>query len=440
MKFRDGLRLANRDLGRRKGRTFLTAFAVAVGTMLIVTLVSLGTSGESLILDKVKDSPALKEIQVMNMKYVDVDDSDSSDINSNDMFKKISNNTVEKFKNIKGVDEIKATIAPSVTMVKIDGKQSKDDTLVEGVYNNDKFYSKDKLSSVRKDNKNSSLKPIIYGRNLEESDKDGVLVSEGYLKDMGINDYKDMLGKDITFTETKTENQNIKIAPYSTNGKIVGIIDDRFIDKNTIVAALDITDKIQSYYSLQDNYLKNFGYDSVMIYSKDVDSANDVADAVKNMGYMNYSYYQEVESIKGAFKIIKVILAVLGLIVLFVAAVGTVNTMTMVIYERTKSIGIMKSIGASRTNIHSVFMMQAAVIGFMGGIMGLVFSTINVNIIQFALKIFLQSKKVTQTVNITMPFWLILGSLAFSVVICIIAGVYPSRKASKMDPVQALNS
>ncbi|MBO1684416.1 ABC transporter permease, partial [[Clostridium] scindens] len=69
-----------------------------------------------------------------------------------------------------------------------------------------------------------------------------------------------------------------------------------------------------------------------------------------------------------------IILAVLGLIVLFVAAVGIVNTMIMVIYERTRSIGIMKSIGATRKDIHSIYIIQSSIIGFFGGILGLVFS------------------------------------------------------------------
>lgn len=440
MKFRDGIKLAGRDLGRRKGRTFLTALAVAVGTMLIVTLVSLGTSGESLILDQVKDSPALKEVQVSNMKYFDMYNTDSSDVDMSEMFKKIDNNTMKKLSSIKGVNDIQGNLSVNVNSIKIDGKENKNDTPIRAVYNNNSAFSKDGIASVRKNNKNNKLEPIVFGRKLNSSDKDGVLIAENYLKAMGIKDYKSVIGKEVTITETKTENANITLQPYSIKGKVVGVINDKFAEDSPVVTAIDMADKLKSYYSIQDNYLENQGYDSVMIHANSIDEVSSITNSIKKMGYFNSSYYEIVKQIKSAFKIIKVILGVLGVIVLFVAAVGTVNTMTMVIYERTKSIGIMKSIGANRSNIHSVFLAQAGIIGLIGGVMGLIFSKINVSIINFALKMYLESKKVKQAVNISMPLWLVLGTLAFSIVICIIAGIYPSRKASKMDPVEALNS
>lgn len=125
---------------------------------------------------------------------------------------------------------------------------------------------------------------------------------------------------------------------------------------------------------------------------------------------------------------------------LFVASVGIVNTMTMVIYERTRFIGIMKALGANRNNIHNIFITQSGVIGFIGGIMGIVFSSINLGIIQFALNMYMKSRDITQSVNLNMPLWLPLATLAFSIAISIISGIYPSRKASKMNPVDALNS
>ena len=79
MKFKDILKMALNGLGSRKGRTFLTSLAVAIGTMLIVTLVSIGTSGEKLILKEV-DVSQLKQIQVMNFKYYDMYETDSARI------------------------------------------------------------------------------------------------------------------------------------------------------------------------------------------------------------------------------------------------------------------------------------------------------------------------------------------------------------------------
>lgn len=440
MKFNDGLKLASRDLSRRKLRTFLTALAIAVGTMLIVTLVSLGTSGENLILSKFQNNASLKKVTVVNMKYFDIENTDFSELDMDSMYKKIDAASIEKFSKISGVTEIKANITTPISSIKIDNNESKNDTKIIGLYNNNSIFSNDSIQSVGKDYNNNNLNPIIDGRNLNNSDKNSILIGKSYLSNMGIKDYKSIIGKDITIIENKTENPNITISPLEVKVKVIGIINDKFETKDTLITSIDVANKIKGYYTLQENYIDNVGYEAVDLHAKDMNDVSHISNSIKNLGYYSSSYQEIVDQIKNSFKIIKVILAVLGIIVLFVASVGTINTMIMVIYERTKSIGIMKSIGANRNNIHSIFLIQSGIIGFIGGILGLIFSIININIIQLALKLFLQSKNIKETISFTIPSWLLLGALAFSILISIIAGIYPSIKASKMDPVEALNS
>ncbi|MDD3223879.1 MAG: FtsX-like permease family protein [Clostridium sp.] len=440
MKFRDTLKLASRDLGKRKGRTFLTSLAVAVGTMLIVTLVSLGTSGENLILSKVQDSSQLKTADISPMKYFNSDNTDYSTLDMNDMFKKIDDSTVKKLSAISGVHETEAMLNATANNISIDTKNNKNDTQLIGLYNNNTMFPSETIDSVRQDNKNNSLKPIIAGRNLNKDDTNAVLVGKNYLASLGIKDYKSMIGKDITLTESKTENPTITLPELKITGKIVGVIGDKFEGDNHVITSIDMVNKFKSYYSLQDNYINSQGYDSVVLYANNINDMDHIGSSIKKLNYFYITYADQIASVKKAFNVMNIILAVLGLVVLFVAGIGTANTMVMVIYERTKSIGIMKAIGASRSNIHSIFILQSGIIGFLGGIMGLIFSLINMNIIHLALNAYLKSKKITETVNFSMPSYLIVGTLAFSIVITIISGLYPAVKASKMDPINALNS
>lgn len=441
MKFIDGLKMASKDLSRRKGRTFLTSLAVAIGTMLVVTLVSLGTSGENLIVGKAQNSSSLKQVQISSMKYFDADNTDYSDLDMNDMFKKIDDRAVNKFKSISGVHETQAFLGVSVNNIKIDDKENSNNTKIIGLSGNASNFTNESIASVRKDNKNNNLNPIIAGRNLNSSDKNSVIIGKNYLLSLGITDYKNVIGKDITITESKTDNANIKITPLKIAGKIVGVISDKFEDQQSpVVTSIDMVNKLKSYYSLQDDYINSQGYDGVLLVANSIDDMDHISSAVKITGYYYVTYQQEIQAVKNAFNVMNAILAVLGLIVLFVAAVGIVNTMIMVIYERTKSIGIMKSIGANRGNIHSIFIYQSGILGFLGGVIGLLFSLINVKIIQFAFKMYIESKKINEVVNFTMPSWLIIGTLCFSILISVLAGLYPAIKASKMDPVKALNS
>ncbi|AAK81507.1 putative ABC transport system permease protein [Clostridium acetobutylicum] len=440
MKFKDGLRMAGRDLTRRKGRTFWTSLAIAVGTMLVVTLVSLGTSGEKMAMGKVEDSTSLKLINVMNEKYFDPENTDMSSFNQDDMYKKIDDTTVKKVKKIPGIENVTTSIIINVDNIKIDGKENKNVNQVMGSYNNDNSFSESTIKSVRKNNKNDKLVPIIAGRNLKSSDKDGVVVGQKFLKAMGITDYKAVVGKEIDITESKTENQNITVAPLTVKGKVIGVISDKFEADNQIMASIELTNKIKSYYTFQDDYLKSNGYESIVIIAKNTENTLSIGKSIKNMGYYYVSYQDIVKRSQNSYKIMEAILAVLGLIVLFVAAIGIVNTMTMVIYERTKSIGIMKSMGANRGEIRSIFILQAGIMGVLGGVIGLIFSFINVKIVQLGLNAYLRSRNIKESLDIVMPYWLVIGTLAFSIFIAVLAGMYPSGKASRMDPVDALNS
>ncbi|OOL96598.1 ABC transporter permease YtrF precursor [Clostridium acetobutylicum] len=440
VKFKDGLRMAGRDLTRRKGRTFWTSLAIAVGTMLVVTLVSLGTSGEKMAMGKVEDSTSLKLINVMNEKYFDPENTDMSSFNQDDMYKKIDDTTVKKVKKIPGIENVTTSIIINVDNIKIDGKENKNVNQVMGSYNNDNSFSESTIKSVRKNNKNDKLVPIIAGRNLKSSDKDGVVVGQKFLKAMGITDYKAVVGKEIDITESKTENQNITVAPLTVKGKVIGVISDKFEADNQIMASIELTNKIKSYYTFQDDYLKSNGYESIVIIAKNTENTLSIGKSIKNMGYYYVSYQDIVKRSQNSYKIMEAILAVLGLIVLFVAAIGIVNTMTMVIYERTKSIGIMKSMGANRGEIRSIFILQAGIMGVLGGVIGLIFSFINVKIVQLGLNAYLRSRNIKESLDIVMPYWLVIGTLAFSIFIAVLAGMYPSGKASRMDPVDALNS
>jgi putative ABC transport system permease protein len=427
MKFKDGFRLASQGLKRRKGRTLLTSLAVAVGTMLVVTMVSIGTSGENLVLKEI-DNAKLSTVNVYNYKYFDIYNEDSIDIDVNDMFKKIDDSTVKELNSIKGVDTLTAISSQSVNSIEINGKKNNNRTVINASNDNRNIYSREEGN------------PIAFGRDLKKSDESSVVLGEKYLDSMGIKDYKSVIGKNIIITENKTENENIKLEPIKIDAKVVGVLNRKFENDNSIYASIDVVSKVKSYYYLQNDYINNHGYDSVTIYAKDIDDVKSITDKIKKMGYSYMSYQDMVAKIKSSFKILEVILSVLGIIVLLVASVGIVNTMVMIIYERTKSIGIMKAVGANRSDIHSIFIIQSALIGLIGGIMGIAFSALNLKIVQFGLKMYLESKKINETMSFDMPISLAFATLAFSIGISIIAGIYPSRRASKMDPIKALNS
>ena len=120
-------------------------------------------------------------------------------------------------------------------------------------------------------------------------------------------------------------------------------------------------------------------------------------------------------------------LLVLALIALFVGSIGIMNIMLVTVTERTREIGIMKSVGYSNSNILSLFLLESVMVSSFGGIVGTVIGGLGA----YALEITLKLPPV-------FPLTLIEIGIAVSVLVGITAGLYPARKAARMNPVDAL--
>ena len=101
--------------------------------------------------------------------------------------------------------------------------------------------------------------------------------------------------------------------------------------------------------------------------------------------------------------------------------------MLVTVTERTREIGIMKSVGYTNSNILSLFLLESVMVSFFGGIVGTIIGGMGAYALESALKL-----------PSVFPFTLIEIGIAISVLVGIIAGLYPARKAARMNPVDAL--
>ncbi len=111
---------------------------------------------------------------------------------------------------------------------------------------------------------------------------------------------------------------------------------------------------------------------------------------------------------------------------LLVGGIGVANTMFMSVLEQTRDIGVLKSIGAKNRDVVYLFLLEAAIIGFVGGLLGVILSFVA----SFALSSFSVPTKLTPE--------LLIGALLFSVLIGVVAGVAPARNAARITPIEAL--
>jgi putative ABC transport system permease protein len=180
------------------------------------------------------------------------------------------------------------------------------------------------------------------------------------------------------------------------------------------------------------------GYSSIYVRVRRPADMQGARDAIEKMELHVFSVTDELREIRRGFLVVDSILGAIGTIALIVAGLGIANTMVMSILERTREIGIMKAIGASEGQIKTIFFVEAGTIGVVGGVLGLVLGwgvTWLANLVVNA-RLIPEGEAAMDLFHF--PAWLIAGAIGFSVVVSLIAGLYPAVRAAAVDPIEAL--
>lgn len=184
-------------------------------------------------------------------------------------------------------------------------------------------------------------------------------------------------------------------------------------------------------------------YSRILVKVSSVEHVAAVQDELKSMGYMTSSLLDISNAVAEQARVIQMILGGIGAVSLLVAAIGIMNTMVMSIYERTKEIGVMKVIGASIGNIRNMFLIEASLIGLLGGIFGVGVSLLGSKIINTLIPasgFFGGGMDGTVPELSIIPVWLILLALIFSMAIGVVSGYYPAVRATRLSALEAMRN
>ncbi|HFQ93864.1 MAG TPA: ABC transporter ATP-binding protein/permease [Anaerolineae bacterium] len=244
--------------------------------------------------------------------------------------------------------------------------------------------------------------------------------------------YDDLIGQPVTLTARLPRGET---ADFPTT--IIGVRDS--FGSRTIDLGLAEREAIKAWWFGQPDILQTEGYDLLMVRAVELGAVTAVIEAIEEMNLSVQSLEAILDVANQVLALLQALLGSVGALALLVAALGVANTMMMAIYERTREIGILKALGASRGEIRSMFTVESAMLGLLGGVFGLFFGFLLGRFVDWVAHRYLINEGITGIGPLSViPWWLAAGAILFAILIGILAGIYPAARAAKLDPVKAL--
>jgi putative ABC transport system permease protein len=182
------------------------------------------------------------------------------------------------------------------------------------------------------------------------------------------------------------------------------------------------------------------GFDSVTVTVDREENLKEVVGQIKAMGLTEFSLLEIFERVRINVILMTFATGFVATIALVVAALGITNTMVMGVLERTREIGVMKAVGARDSHIQSIFLIEGALIGGIGGGLGLLCGWLASFPGDSLAKILLEKQTDTPLKEslFVFPWWLTVGVPLLATAIAMLAALYPARRAVKVNPITAL--
>ena len=445
MKVKDMMAMSAKNLLKRKVRTSLTVAGVLIGTCAIVIMLSIGlglSEGMNQSLEQMGD---ITMIQIYNYNQsaeaAKLDDAAIDSIRSLEHVAAVTPVydlpwgacaiTSGKYRYDGMVYGLDLSALEELGYTLDDGSFPDDSQLANTV-----LFSKDSLYSFYNTKKKSNNRvnqypdasgniPDPYVDPLEDKLQVQVLTQEG-----------ELYGRPIRLQST-----GLLTSDYSRNPPTSYCA---FID---ISLAQELTEQYNKANKIRtDPQNQGVNYSQAVVKAESVEYVAELETAIHDMGFSDtYSMENVRGPIEEMMNMIQLVLGGIGAVSLIVAALGIINTMIMSIYERTREIGVMKVLGCVVGNIRTMFLMEAGMIGLMGGVLGLGVSYAASAVINYFaasgggnLLGGMLGMMGTATNISVIPPWLALGSLVFAMGVGLLSGILPANRAVKISALTAI--
>ncbi len=293
--------------------------------------------------------------------------------------------------------------------------------------------------------------------NFASSDEDvfdrenSIVLSDSYVEEWDTS-REDILGETIYVHVEKTiPSQDGSIESKDFEFVVAGVMEKSLISQMALISN-DMINEISAYRfgKSEEDFEEDATAFEVIVVADSAENVEQLDKELEDLGYESDTYEDSIGQIGTVFDIINYLLSSFGIIALIVASIGIINTLLMAIYERTREIGVMKAVGATRRQIGAMFTTEATLLGFWGGLFGLLVGWGIGRLADYVLH-----------AGIKIGNWQLLGAvladypgynvsvfsadIIFLVIgvttgVAFLAGIYPALRASRLNPIKALRT
>ncbi len=438
----------------RKTRSLVTVMGMAIGIGSIVFLLSIGYGVQELVISRVAHLEEMKQIEVTTQA-------------GRGIF--LDEKALNEFSEIENI----VHTLPLISVVgKVQLEGSSTDVVTYGVTKD--YLAKSAQQPIRGRIFESSLEPSMKSRFQEEENapdiesmaqsiasqeevsvnwetlevieksapisqvkvrlssqaKKEAVVSQSFLSLFNLS-LDDAIGKtfEVSFAYVFRENSSSglegKIETEKERYTIVGIMPEKEI----------------SFFFIPFEDLRSLGiteFDQVKIILDQESQLERVRKLIEAKGFDTVSVADTVEKIDNLFTTARFVLVILGIVALCVASLGMFNTLTVSLLERTREVGLMKAMGMRSFEVKDLFLTESMVMGFVGGLCGLLFGYLAGEMLNIFLSAFAFTKK-AEAIDVThIPILFVVSIILLSFFVGIVTGIYPAKRATKISPLNAM--
>ena len=429
----DIIKRAGKNIRLAKGRTILTSLAIAVGATTVALAIAAAKGGNAYVdslANKIGDQNALTVVRLVknrrdpyapNKVETTIEDS-RKNLAESDMEKhSIKNEDLQKITKIKGVRNVSPKVPINIDTIRVENGVKYDGSVAT------KNDEQEMELSAGKLNKNNQI------------DTGNVVVPKSYVEALGGKKPENIVGKKVIF-EIKDSEGKIFERTFEIQAVDAGKTDTNFNYHGNFW--MNNSDGLEIAKKQNSGEMRFYSASVTTDGTRKVDEIKKEITAL-NGGefYQVFTFADDKATVQTAINVMAAGLAGFGFLTLLASAFGIINTQYISVLERTSQIGLMKSLGMRKSDVSKLFRYEAALIGLFGGIIGIVVAygiTFLNPVISSILKLQKTSGVDTNLLQPDLFAWILLvvGLMLLSV----ISGFLPARKAAKMNPIEALRT